>query len=157
VLRWLLASVVLAFGSIVFACSEDPIPQPCRDIPEHGCPVQFEACEDPTCQAIYACRENNVWERVKECPSYDPDAGHLPDAAPSTIVDAAPDAPPGAYGGPGCRLLEDPDCALGLALACTSAEGHSSCCGCEDLFVCTNGAWELWGSCSDAGVRQDSR
>lgn len=87
------------------------------------------------------------------CPSYDPDAGQLPDAGSrTTIVDASPDAPPGSYGGPGCQLLEEPDCQLGLALACSNG-----CCGCEDLFVCTNGAWELWGSCSDAGVRQDPR
>lgn len=147
---------VIAFAAVAFvafACEDAATPQPCRDVPEHGCPLSHGvACEDPTCQAIYACREGNVWELVKTCPGYDPDAGALPDAGPSTtIVDASIDAPPGAYGGPGCEVLQDPDCALALALACTNG-----CCGCEDLFVCTNGAWTLWGQCSvDGGVRED--
>jgi len=152
VVRWFLLSLGVGFGAIAFACSDDPIPQPCRDVPAHGCPISHGvACEDPTCQAIYACREHNVWELVKMCPNYDPDAGNLPDAGSGTgIVDASTDAPVGAYGGPGCELLEEPDCMLGLALACSNG-----CCGCEDLFVCSEGAWQLWGSCADGGVRQD--
>lgn len=140
-------------ASAAFACGDSITDTPCVGVPEYGCPLSHGvACEDPTCKAIYACRPNNVWELVKECPNYDPDAGKIPDAGPTTsIIDASPDAPPGAYGGAGCENLQDPDCALGLALACTNG-----CCGCEDLYVCTNGAWDLWGQCSpDGGVRED--
>lgn len=150
-----LASLAALAACVAFACDDPPVPQPCSNVPERGCPLSHGvACEDPTCQAIYACREGNVWELVKTCPNFDPDAGSVPDAGPSTtIIDASADAPPGAYGGPGCEVLQDPDCALGLALACSSG-----CCGCEDLYVCTSGAWELWGQCSpDGGARQDSR
>jgi hypothetical protein len=72
------------------------------------------------------------------------DGSDLPDAA-----DASIDAPPGAYGGPGCGALQSPDCSLGFALACPSG-----CCDCEDLFVCENGGWNAWGSCTlEAGIQ----
>jgi hypothetical protein len=151
VLRWFVGSTAFAFAVVAFACNDSAIAQPCTGVPENGCPLSHGvACEDPACQAIYACRENNRWELVKQCPNYDPDAGTLPVQDASPVVDASIDAPSGAYGGPGCGVLQDPDCPLGLALSCSG-----SCCGCEDLFVCTNGAWELWGSCGDAGLVPD--
>ena len=67
----------------------------------------------------------------------------------SDLANSCIDAPPGAFGGPGCGDLLEPDGALGVALAC-----GASCCGCEDLFVCENGGWELWGTCGDAGPEQ---
>jgi hypothetical protein len=70
----------------------------------------------------------------------------LVDAGAPVSIDASIDAPPGAFGGPGCPSLQTPDCALGLALAC-----DIHCCGCEDLFVCEEGGWALWGYCGDAG------
>ena len=63
--------------------------------------------------------------------------------------DVSIDAPPGAYGGPGCVDLEQPDCSLGTALACG---GTADCCGCQDLYVCSNGGWVPWGECTDAGI-----
>jgi hypothetical protein len=147
-----LLPVLLIVGS---ACSDDPIPQPCTGIPEHGCPLAHGvACEDPHCAAIYACRANNTWEFVQPCPSYDASAEETYDAGtpPVVVLDASPDAPPGAYGGPGCDTLQAPDCTVGFAMACTSA----NCCDCQDLFVCTNGAWNEWGSCDpDGGIRHD--
>jgi hypothetical protein len=132
------------------SCEDDPTAQPCTGVPEGGCPLsRGVACEDPTCEAVYACRPNNVWELERTCPPRE--AGAPRDAA--TDVDAAPtedarafdasiDAPPGANGGPGCGSLQTPDCSLGLALSCPSG-----CCGCEDLFVCENGGWTYWATC----------
>jgi hypothetical protein len=148
---WVFASLAVALVLVAFACDDEAVPQPCTGVPEHGCPLAHGvACEDPRCQAIYACREGNRWEFVQNCPNYDAQAELPYDAGtPSTtIVDASIDAPPGAYGGPGCEVLQDPDCPVGLALACTNG-----CCGCEDLFVCTDGEWDLWGECDDGGVR----
>jgi hypothetical protein len=85
-----------------------------------------------------------------KCPGRDaagPVDAFVPDT--STGFDADIDAPPGAFGGPGCESLVVPDCALGVALAC-----GAGCCGCEDLYVCENGGWDLWGSCGDAGPQQ---
>ncbi len=141
---------------LVLACSDDvPTASPCTDIPPGGCPVAHGvACEDPSCEAVYACRPGNVWELTTRCPPRDasarPDAGIEP-AEASSPIDASVDAPPGAFGGPGCAALVAPDCALGLALAC-----GAGCCGCEDLFVCRNGGWDLWGSCADGGVTPSS-
>lgn len=152
-LRWLAASLGLGFAILALACEDSAVAQPCTNVPSHGCPLAHGvACEDPRCEAIYACREGNVWERVKSCPGYDAQAELPIDAGPpGSALDAAVDAPPGAYGGPGCALLQEPDCALGLALACTTG-----CCGCEDLYVCTNTTWEPWGQCSpDGGIRSD--
>jgi hypothetical protein len=87
-----------------------------------------------------------------KCPGRDaiaPTDAYVPEAEAASY-DASIDAPPGAFGGPGCESLVVPDCALGVALAC----GNSACCGCEDLFVCENGGWELWGTCGDAGPQQ---
>lgn len=152
-----IGGVVLAAGLVAFACDDPPVPPECTDIPAYGCPVtRAGSCSDPQCESIYACRRGNIWEVQEKCPSFNPDAGTiaLRDAgkdAPDATTDASPDpnAPPGAYGGPGCGSLQDPDCTVGLALGCTNG-----CCGCEDLFVCQAGAWELWGVCADGVVRE---
>ena len=136
----------------IVSCEDNyVVPQPCSNIPDGGCPLSHGvACEDPACEAIYACRENNVWEFRANCPGRDaggPTDAFVPETG--TSIDANIDAPPGSFGGPGCEELIEPDCALGIALAC-----GTHCCGCEDLFVCANGGWELWGSCGDAGPEQ---
>jgi hypothetical protein len=151
-IRALLRLVVPSVAALaaMASCSDGPTPQECSDIPKGGCPLsRGVACEDPACEATYACRENNVWELAERCPPRE--AGGPTDAfvplAPDAPLDASIDAPPGAYGGPGCPSLVAPDCALGVALAC----GGAGCCGCEDLFVCENGGWDLWGVCGPSG------
>lgn len=144
----ILATLVVA---AVASCEDQTVtPQRCTNIPPGGCPLSHGvACEDPACEAAYACREGNVWELMTRCPAREagapPDA-YAPDAGDAPPIDASIDAPPGAFGGPGCPSLVLPDCALGVALAC-----GSGCCGCEDLFVCANGGWDFWGTCGDAG------
>jgi hypothetical protein len=141
----------LALGS----CDDTPTPQPCTNVPEGGCPLSYGvACEDPACEAVYACRADNMWELDHTCPAHEAsvpiDASHAEggdaDAAREPLDGSHPfDAsvvPPGASGGPGCAVLESPDCSLGFALACPSG-----CCGCEDLFVCQNGGWTYWTTC----------
>jgi hypothetical protein len=130
------------------SCSEDATAQPCTDIPRGGCPLSRGiACDDPACEAAYACRPGNVWELDHSCAGRD--GGAPPDAAADSAPEASPprdasaDAPPGANGGPGCAPLQLPDFALGLALACPSG-----CCGCEDLFVCESGGWTYWSTCT---------
>lgn len=150
-----LSAALGVLGVIAFACGDPPVEQPCTGVPDGGCPLAHGvACQDPHCAAIYACRENNVWELVQACPGYDAAIDDVPDAgadATTDIVDASIDAPPGAFGGPGCEPLMDSDCSLGLALACTNG-----CCGCVDLYVCNDGEWDEWGSCDpDAGLRPD--
>ena len=131
------------------SCSDDPTLHPCTGIPTGGCPLsKGVACEDPLCEAVYACRTGNVWELDHACPPHE--AGVVRDAAvpdgsreASRPFDASVDAPPGASGGPGCAPLQAPDCTLGFALACPAG-----CCGCEDLFVCQSGGWSYWATCS---------
>jgi hypothetical protein len=141
-----LVSLAAAGVAGFVACEEADTPEPCTSIPAGGCPRSHGvACEDPTCEAVYLCRPGNVWELEQRCPPHAPppviEAG-----APSR--DASTDAPSGAYGGPGCVTLQEPECALGLALACTNG-----CCGCEDLFVCENGGWDYYGPCPDGGIK----
>ena len=143
------ASFVVAL-LIVPACSDSVLEHACTGIPAGGCPLsRGVACEDPACEAVYACRAGNSWALDHTCPARD--AAPSPDAAADAppLRDGAVDAPPGANGGPGCDPLQTPDCARGFALACPSG-----CCDCEDLFVC-QGGWVAWGSCSlDAGITQ---
>lgn len=128
--------------------------RPCTNVPEGGCPLaRGVACEDPACEAVYACLPGNQWELRARCPAREAmprvasDAGAADaDAGAQPVVDAGIDAAPGAFGGPGCASLVAPDCALGLALAC-----GAGCCGCEDLFVCREGGWDLWGACTASG------
>jgi hypothetical protein len=146
-----LALCVLALGVAVtaaIACSDAPNEQPCKNVPPGGCPLSHGfACDDPTCEAAYACEPGGAWRFDHACPPRDagPDALLDAPAAPPPR-DAAIDVPPGAFGGPGCADLEPPDCPLGLALSC------SGCCGCEDLFVCSDGGWAAWGACFDGGL-----
>jgi hypothetical protein len=141
--------VVVALGlAVVVACREDPAAvEACTNIPAGGCPLSHGiACQDPTCDALYACRAGNVWELDRTCPAHEAGAAReaSTDAAPeaSRPFDASVDAPPGASGGPGCGPLQPPDCSLGFALACPSG-----CCDCEDLYVCENGGWSYWATC----------
>lgn len=137
----------LVFAFLLLGCDTATV-QPCTNIPEGGCPLNYgQSCSDPACSATYACTPGNKWELRDTCP---PHEGGLPmdagatDGAPK---DASIDAPPGAFGGPGCADLQMPDCPLGTVLLCTNG-----CCGCEDLFVCKNGGWDLWGSCGPDGA-----
>jgi hypothetical protein len=142
---WLVAVHALS------ACNDVVAEHACTNVPAGGCPLsRGVACEDPACEAVYACRSGNVWELDHTCPARE--AGAPRDAATDVplVRDGALDAPPGANGGPGCDPLQTPDCTLGFALVCPSG-----CCDCDDLFVCQNGGWAFWGTCSpDAGVRQ---
>ena len=148
-----LALALVGLG-LFAACNEASVATPCSDIPEGGCPrSRGVACADPACEAVYLCRPNNVWELEQRCPPRTgapaaslADGGEA-DASAPIPADAAPDAPPGAFGGPGCPGLQAPECALGLALVC-----GTGCCGCEDLFVCEDDGWTLWGTCADGGV-----
>jgi hypothetical protein len=154
-LRFLVPVLVAAGASVVAesACDNPPIPVVCQDLAAPACPTDLDAdvCSDVECASVYAC-DNGTWTFVQTCPNYSADAGVHPfEAGPeaSGEVDAPFDAPPGAFGGPGCTDLEEPDCPLGTALACQ----HSfDCCECIDLFVCDDGGWELWGECGDGGV-----
>ncbi len=152
-----LAVALLLAGLVaLYACADQPI-LACHDIPAGGCPLAGNGaeCQDPTCAAAYACDETTGnWIFDHACPPQDAgpeasaDAAH--DAADGGGFDADIDAPPGAFGGPGCVTLQPPDCPLGEALICSSG-----CCGCSDLFVCNDGGWDPWGYCSDdAGIVQ---
>jgi hypothetical protein len=154
-LRARVLAVVIGAGVLALAampsCSDTQTIEPCDDIPAGGCPLsKGVACEDPSCLAVYACRPNKVWELDHTCPGNEggvtreasTDAADAAEA--SRPFDASLDAPPGANGGPGCGLLQTPDCSLGLALSCPKG-----CCGCEDLFVCTNGGWTYWATCTE--------
>ncbi|MBS2016525.1 MAG: hypothetical protein JST00_26815 [Deltaproteobacteria bacterium] len=138
----------------IASCEDGETARECTDIPAGGCPLsRGVACSDPACEATYACLPGNVWELRERCPAR-PDAGAKDAAAPDALapIDAAIDAPPGAYGGPGCGPLQAPDCALGTALSCPPGAG---CCDCEDLFVCEDRGWTAWGTCSlDGGIRR---
>lgn len=141
------AHACLALVAAVLTGCDDATPSvsTCRDIPAGGCPLAHGvACDDPACAAAYACRDG-AWVIDHVCASRDASA----DARP--VVDAGPaDATidvPGANGGPGCGPLQSPDCPLATALSC-----GASCCGCEDLYVCLDAGWELWGSCADGGA-----
>jgi len=146
----LVVPALVAVG-VAVACSDQPI-KSCRNIPAGGCPLAGGTeCQDPTCAAAYACDETNgTWIFDHACPAQDggnaQDANS--DAADAGAFDANIDAPPGAFGGPGCITLQPPDCPLGLALTCSAG-----CCGCTDLWVCNDGGWDPWGTCSDdAGI-----
>jgi hypothetical protein len=138
-------------SALFAACNDIPQGQTCKNIPDGGCPLSYGvACDDPSCAAAYACNPDGTWTLDHVCPHGEAgvaDAALL-DRAPPPPRDANIDAPSGAFGGPGCPDLQPPDCSLGTALACPS----NSCCGCEDLFVCSKGNWNLWGQCGDGGV-----
>ena len=150
----IVGALTAAVLAILASCSDAPTAETCSDIPAGGCPLSNGvACQDPACTAVYACRPNKVWELDHACPPHDggvpaeasSEAGAAADASPegSRPFDASIDAPPGASGGPGCGVLQAPDCTLGFALACPMG-----CCGCEDLFVCQNGGWNYYATCT---------
>jgi hypothetical protein len=151
------ARATVAFASLaslallaLLACEDGAPPTPCVNAPPNGCPLSgADVCKDPSCDTAYAC-QNGKWVLDHTCaPRGDAgsDGQHASDAY-AISRDGSFDAPPGADGGPGCVALQPPDCALATALACPDG-----CCGCGDLFVCTNGGWNAWGQCSaDAGI-----
>jgi hypothetical protein len=154
-------SVLLGCGSalamilvLASACGDDIAQQPCRDIPDGGCPAQDNACDDPTCFTLYDCSPNSTWTVDMVCPAKTPfDAGDIfldSGADANAAVDGAAYLDvPGALGGPGCEDLEAPDCSLGSAAVC------NDCCGCQDLYVCQNGGWVTWGECVNGQIEQD--
>jgi len=156
----LVSGFVAGALAAVMSCSDDAATiEPCDDIPPGGCPLSNGvACQDPSCTAVYACRANRVWQLDHLCPPHE--AGAPPEASTSEggeggdaasdgphegsrPFDASIDAPPGAGGGPGCEDLQAPDCSLAVGLACPAG-----CCGCEDLFVCNNGGWDYYATCT---------
>ena len=145
----LLCACAASAAALAGGCGDTAVPPKCTDIPDGGCPAQGgTACQDPSCAAMYTCGADGGWTFVKTCPPFD---GSVQDANIPPPSDAGYDidAPPGAFGGPGCVPLQPPDCPLGTALACPNHQ----CCGCEDLFVCDDGGWDPWGTCTDdAGV-----
>ena len=154
-------ALLVAALTIAAACSDAILSTYCTDIPvATGCAgVDDTNCACPSCSAIYSCQGGTTWTFVQKCPDYVPphDAGHeatsdagfddgeSPVDAP--VRDAGFVLPEGAGGGPGCPDLESPDCSLKDALQC-----GTFCCGCEDLYVCSDGGWNLWGECNDAGA-----
>lgn len=154
---WILVSfAVLALagtGAAIFACDGEKIDVTCDQIPDGGCPASGDAdlcTADPTCAAVYTCTDKR-WIRLTTCAARPSE----PDAAPAVDASSSKDAsafdgslPEGAWGGPGCLDLQLPDCSLGLASTC----GGKSCCDCEDVFVCSGGAWALYGSCQNGQI-----
>lgn len=162
-MRRVLLAVAIAVACVVACGAFEDLPdqQSCREIPEGGCPAPFETegdptgnCADPTCSALYACGGDDAgWTLIAKCPPRDAavDGSHLPEAeSPDAhdLRDVAFDVPPGASGGPGCTDLEAPDCPLSLVLACPA----NQCCCCQDLYVCMDGGWNVWGECKDGGA-----
>ena len=153
----MIARVAVALLIVVVACDNPPTPVACTDIPAGGCPQDNGAdvcARDKTCSAVYDCVDAK-WVLDQTCPAHPHDAstdsGDASDASVA-VEDVHIDAPPGAFGGPGCADLQTPDCSVGTALLCVNATG---CCGCTDLWVCQGGGWVSWGVCGDAGVVQN--
>ncbi len=141
-MKWLAVTCVL----LASACSNQDTPKTCENVPEGGCPLLHGlACDDPSCAAAYACTPSG-WSLDHVCPVREagPDTYAPPMDAGAKDVDIDV---PGANGGPGCASLIPPDCTLAAGASCPVG-----CCGCEDLFVCQNAGWSLWGYCSDGGV-----
>src|ERR1700761_658842 len=125
-------AVALAL-EVLGACKDPPPPATCADLGPPACPEDngADVCDDPTCASVYSCQDG-TWVFLHDCSGYDPEAGPHPveagEAGPA--FDANVDAPPGAFGGPGCVDLETPDCTLGTGIACVDEPG---CCDCTDL------------------------
>jgi len=150
--------VVACACVLAFACSSATLNEYCTGIPSGGCPgADGTNCADPTCAVIYSRDITTcAWTFVQACPGYvaPHDAGPSNDAT-DAAVDASPDValhdagfplPPGANG-QGCMDLEPPDCTVEMAVEC-----GKYCCGCQALYVCSDGGWNLWGECDDAGA-----
>jgi hypothetical protein len=141
-----LSILAAALGAACSAFDTVPLPPACNEIPEGGCPgVGKGSCVDLTCEAIYRC-DNGAWVFESKCAAHD--AG-MPDVRPPPARDAHWDVPPGAIG-VGCPDLQPQcgDCSLSLALACPADE----CCGCQTLYLCDDGGWNVWGYCLDGGA-----
>jgi hypothetical protein len=158
--RAAVACSVVFVSAVACGAFEDlPDQQICHDIPEGGCPAPLETdagptanCADPACSALYACVGDGGWSLIAKCPLREGgavDAHSAEDARREggQLRDVAFEVPPGASGGPGCTDLESPDCPLSLGLACPSDQ----CCCCQDLYVCLDGGWDIWGYCDDGG------
>jgi hypothetical protein len=152
----LLVSLGAGAACLALSCEDTSPPVPCVNAPPGGCPEDFGAnvCEDPSCHAVYVCKDGN-WVFDRTCGARDgaAEASSPADAAILTREAGGSDggsleidAPLGAFGGPGCISLQEPDCPLGVALAC------SDCCGCQDLYVCADGGWNQWGVCADGSA-----
>lgn len=151
------AALAIVMGlALAAGCQASVAQSPCKDVPAGGCPLSHgQACDDPACEAAYACNPDGTWTLDHACARTDAGLDASIDAegdardASMAPTDATIDAPPGASGGPGCAPLQAPDCPLATGLACPQG-----CCDCEDLFVCANGGWTSWGTCSlDAGIK----
>jgi hypothetical protein len=142
-------------AALVAACAEDLPVAKCGVIPAGGCPRSDDACRDPECAAVYFCAIGGAWTLDHACEPRDAGARDAADASSDLDGRGGRDAStdvPGAAGGPGGEDLALPDCSLSVALAC-----GQSCCECEDLFVCEDGGWSLWGSCEGGVIVADAR
>jgi hypothetical protein len=160
-------AAALAVVAAVPGCDDDDKIVECANIPSNGCTLNQgdDACVDPTCAAAYACNSDGTWTLAYNCPNFHPppDAstsdGATEASGPSDDSGPGFDAaalPPGASGGPGCDLMyvQGDDCTASTAILCPPAS-IDRCCGCQSLFVCTNGNWVFWGECTeDGGVMQ---
>jgi hypothetical protein len=151
IFRTMALSVAVAVALAAGCDQSDPISAPCRDIPANGCPLLDDdsECTDRCCAAAYSCSDG-TWTLEHACPQFQGcDAGtSTPVEDAGSYCDVAGfDAPPGAGGGEGCVALISPDCPLSEALVCSI----NPCLACEAFFVCTDGAWILWGECSAEG------
>jgi hypothetical protein len=138
---------LLVGAAVALACSDPLLESYCTGIPEGGCPSDDPStCAhdagpdggsgDPSCAALYTHSPSCVWTFVQKC------AGFVP---PKDAARDANDGADAAFEG-GCPALESPDCPLDLV------DCGKSCCGCETLYVCNDGGWNLWGQCPDGGV-----
>jgi hypothetical protein len=164
----LVAGVAFVGAALAFACNDPVLDTYCTGIPTGGCPSDNPSTcvhdagsdgytGDPTCAAIYSHTPDCIWSLVQTCPGYvaPHDAGvdatlDAHDAATTKDAarrDAGFEIPEGAGGGPDCADLESPDCPLEEALVC-----GASCCGCQTLYLCENGGWNVWGECDDGGT-----
>jgi hypothetical protein len=152
-----LALFAAAFAGVLpLACQDALVAERCANIPAGGCPKsKANVCSDPACEAVYACTPDRTWSLEYACPPRDDGGAEASPIADGTAPprDVRIDAPPGAYGGPGCEELQLPDCSLGAALECPPG----NCCGCEDVFVCESGGWKWWGACERGSLSPGDR
>src|SRR5262249_23567482 len=109
-MRWRMRAVrakrlwIAAIGIVIASvagCHGNVAPSPRKDVPAGGCPLSHgRACDDPACEAAYACNPDGTWTLDHPCPACD--ASVAADASDvSAPRDASSiDAPPGASGGP---------------------------------------------------------
>jgi hypothetical protein len=139
-MRGALSLALGAFAVLVVAasgCQAAPETPSCGKIPEAtGCPVSGGgSCADPSCAAIYACRDH-VWALVTRC-NNDLDAGVTPDGATDADAGAcaAVTLPPASAS---CPALQAPDCDASLVDQCPGAACTT---GCTGFLRCTPEGW----------------